>query len=126
MIAALELTTEPFSQPLDDESSVSAVGSFEPRGDRWHVTVVVVRPPDRPPVRGEELDARLFDDRGAPLTLVRRPTGPLVEAGGSLGMSANAPFEFEASGGRPSRLDVNYRSRTVSFRLVPRERDRTP
>jgi hypothetical protein len=115
-----ELVSEPFSLPVD-ESSISAV-AHEADG-RCSVTVVVSRAPGLPPIDGSELEARLFDGASNELPVLRRPQGELVEAGGSLGVSANATFEFETRAAAPEVLEVGYAGEVVRFRLVPADDD---
>lgn len=111
-------SVEPFSQRIG-EHEVSAVIDLDRSNDRWDVTVVLSKDPDQPPIEGGEVEARLIDDRGEHAAVLRRPSGPLVEAGGSLSASANAPFSFEHSGGVPDQLLATYQGQTVRFRIIP-------
>jgi hypothetical protein len=108
--------TEPSSLPLRDVS-VSAVLARDRDRGRWDVTVVLSRAPDQERVQGNEVQAQLLDEHGVPFKTLERPSGPLVEAGGSLGMSANAPFCFAATEAAPAGLTVTYRGQTVRFRV---------
>jgi hypothetical protein len=110
--------TEPFSIPLG-ENSISAVLGFDESGKCWDVTVVIQRASGQPQIRGDEVKAQLSDERGAELQTLTQASGLLVEAGGSLGTSANAQFQFESSDAAPSCLLVTYQGQTVSFRIVP-------
>lgn len=109
---------EPFSQSVGGHE-VSAVVTLNRLDDHWDVTVVLSKDPDQPPLEGGEVEAQLVDDQERQLTVLRRPSGPLVEAGGSLGASANALFSFGDIGVTPTRLSVTYRGQTVRFRVVP-------
>src|SRR6266571_8794895 len=85
----------------------------------WIATVLILRHHDEEgasPVEGDDVSARLIDDQGSELPLVERPSGPLVEAGGSLGVSANARFHF-ASGTRPAELIVDFAGTTCRFEV---------
>jgi hypothetical protein len=101
-----------------DDVSVSAVLNLDRDRVRWDVTVVLSRKPDQEPVQGSEVQAQLLDQHGVPLKALERPSGPLAEAGGSLGMSANAPFRFAATETAPGGLTVTYRDQTVRFRVL--------
>jgi hypothetical protein len=87
-------------------------------GDYWDVTVVFSRAADQPPIPASDVNAQLLDAAGNPLKVVERPQRALVEAGGSLGTSANALFKFEASKAEPAVLAVTYRDQTVRFNVI--------
>jgi len=108
---------EPFSLPLG-EMNISAVIQLDRIANRWDVIVVFSRFPDQAPIQGEEVDVQLLDDHGMALKVLERPSGPLVEAGGSLSTSANALFRFQDSGTTLSELLVTYQVQTVRFRVV--------
>jgi hypothetical protein len=96
---------------LKDESVAARLERDEQEG-AWLVTVLVLRHLGRDagaePVRGEDVSARLVDEAGVELEPEERPSGPLREAGGTLGVSANAPFRFRGGRGRPAALVVEY------------------
>ena len=110
--------TRPFSLPLGDDS-VSAELGLDRDATRWEVKIVISRPPDQELIQGGEIEAQLLTEDGADLPVLDHPTGPLVEAGGSLGMSANAVFGFRDLGTLPTRLRVTYRGRTAVFGVIP-------
>lgn len=114
---SLNLITEPFSHPIGDDN-ISATIRLEQPADVWAVTVVIQRAPDQRAIDGQAVSAQLFDENGVPLKLVRRASGPLAEAGGSLGTSANAIFQFQGSQSLPLELRVTYQGLTVTFRIV--------
>jgi len=107
---------EPFSLSIG-ENSISVIIQHSPTHNVWEVTAVISRAPDQPQIRGEEIDVQLIDQQGAALSGLGRPSGPLVEAGGSLGTSANARFQFYDSG-TPAELTVTYQAKTVRFQVV--------
>jgi hypothetical protein len=116
-MASNRFAVEPFSLPVD-QVTVSAVISLDRSNNRWNVTVVLTRVPSEIPIQGNEVDAELLDDKDVALKLLERPSGALVEAGGSLGTSSNALFRFENSNVIPTQLVITYRNRTVRFRVV--------
>ncbi len=99
--------------------SVSAKVSPDRDGNRWNVTVVFSRAADLPPLDGRDVEAQLLDDKGSPLELLERPSGVLVEFGGSLGNSANAEFRFRRPDVIPAKLLVTYRASQGVFALRP-------
>lgn len=113
-----ELETDPPSVALPD-GVLSAVVAAAEGGDGWRLTVVIARGPDEPQLDAGEVDAALEDAAGRQLPLVERDHGLLVDAGGSLGTSANAVFRFGAADGPPAALRVRFRGRTADFRLSP-------
>jgi hypothetical protein len=113
----INFAIEPFSQPLG-EVTVSAELGHDTSADQWDVLVLLTRKPDQAPVQGCEVDAQLLNEGNVPLKELQRPTGPLVEAGGGLGMTANALFRFQDSVAAPTQLVVTYRGQTAHFRIV--------
>jgi hypothetical protein len=113
-------STRPDSIPLG-EMEVYAEVQFDQASECWQVVVIFSRAPDLPPLQGQDVDAHLVDARDVSLEVVERPKKVLVEVGGGLGNSVNAPFRFRASGAAPARLSVTYLGRTVQFQVVPRE-----
>jgi hypothetical protein len=122
MIGLQTFVTQPSSIPLGDDSVSAELGRDRP-ANRWEVTVIVSRAPDQKLVHGSEIEAQLLTEDGAGLPVLDHPTGSLVEAGGSLGMSANAVFGFRDSGTLPTRLRVIYRGRTAVFDVIPATED---
>ena len=60
----------------------------------------------------------LLQADGTSLRKIAGPTGLLPQAGGSLGMSANADFRFAAEGSDlPSALEVTFQKQTAHFKL---------
>jgi hypothetical protein len=110
---------DPFSIPIDD---VTVSGTLQQNilNNCWDVTIVISRAPNQRQMNGVEIEAQLLDVHGRPFTLLERPAGPLVEAGGSLGVSANALFRFLDSKTIPAKLVVTYRGKTVNFDVVSR------
>jgi len=108
--------TDPLEAPMG-EATLSAL--LQRQGTRWEVTIILSRSPAPTPIDGAEVEAELLDAAGQPLPLERRPEGPLVEAGGSLAMSANAPFEFRDAGAPPVTLIVRWRGQSARLRVVP-------
>jgi len=94
--------------------TVSAVLRAAP-GDGWDVTVVVSRAPGQPQLPATDVTAVLVDSGGQPLPLLDRDQGLLVEAGGGLGVSANAAFRFAPGSNPPARLTVTYRGTPAEF-----------
>ena len=114
---AKAFATEPFSLPIG-EVTVSAVLSLDQSHNIWDVIVVLARTPGEDFIKGEEVDAQLLDRRNKALKVLERPSEPLVEAGGSLSVSANARFRFQGSKAVPAHLVVTYQDQTVRFRVV--------
>jgi hypothetical protein len=117
-------TTEPVSHALSGVT-VSAVLQRDLINDIWGVIIVLGRFPGKELIRGEEVDAQLIDRRGEALSVMERPSGPLTEAGGSRGVSANARFRFRGSKEYPDRLVVTYQNQTASFNIIPVETGKT-
>jgi hypothetical protein len=117
MIGLQTFFLEPSSIPVGDVSVSAELGRDRP-AERWGVTVVISRAPDQQPIRGSEIGAHLVTEDGTSLPLLDHPTGPLVEAGGSLGMSVNAVFGFRDSGTLPTQLHVTYRGETAVFNVI--------
>ncbi len=109
----------PLHPPAVDlaDVTVSAVVSPGPDGAGWEVTALVDRPPDQAPLPAEAVIAELLDDTGRPLPLVRRDEGTLTEAGGGLGVTANAGFLFGP--GRPATLRITYDGTPATFEIGP-------
>lgn len=114
----MSYTVDPRFQTLRD-STIGAELRRGPSGDTWDVTIVITRAPGQPPIDGAEVRASLIDENGVTLPLRLAPSGPLGEAGGSLGMSANARFQFQDFGARLAVLVATVRGAEVRFRLVP-------
>ncbi|MBV9778566.1 MAG: hypothetical protein JOY62_01220 [Acidobacteriaceae bacterium] len=93
------------------------VGSSE-TAHECEVTVVFSRADNLAPLEAHDVEAQLLDARGTPLQLLERPSGNLVEFGGTLGNSVNALFRFQSSGGAPSEALVSYRGESVRFQIV--------
>ncbi len=115
------LTVEPRSQPLDDWS-VTAELEYDRAAGRVEVLVVISRGPGLPPLLGEDLDVEVLSAGERPLRLDERPSGPLVEFGGSLGMSVNARLTFDSGGAEPMFLVVAAHGTSVRFRILPAAR----
>ena len=98
--------------------SVLAQVTADKSKDSWDVTIVFSRAVGLPPMQAEEVDAQLIDTRGKAKPVVERPSGPLVEFGGSLGNSVNASFRFHDSRLEPGELVVTCRGETARFRVV--------
>jgi|DewCreStandDraft_5_1066085.scaffolds.fasta_scaffold00317_22 hypothetical protein len=112
-----EYILEPSSLPLSNVS-ISALLQLERATNQWVVTVVITRAAGQPPIQARDVDAQLLDSQGGPLPVLERPSGPLVEAGDSLGMSANALFRFADTAAVPAELIVTYEGQPVRFRIV--------
>jgi hypothetical protein len=117
MIGFETFIIQPSSIPLGDVS-VSAEVARDRAAGRWEITVVISRAPDQQLIQGNEIAAQLLTKDGTSLPPLDHPTGPLVEAGGSLGMSANAVFGFQDSGTLPTGLRVTYRGETAVFNVI--------
>lgn len=117
-MASIEYTVTPSEQPLGN-ASISALLSLDRAMSQWIVTVMITRAAGQARIQGHEVDAQLLDSQGRPFAALERPSGPLVEAGNSLGMSANAQFRFEAPSVTPAELTVTYQGRAVRFRVMP-------
>jgi hypothetical protein len=112
-------TLVPPTVDVDDES-VAARLAPDNAGESWIATVLILRHQGEESgsrVEGDDVSARLMDEQGRELPIVERPSGPLVEAGGSLGVSANARFHFRATGAKPAELVVDYAGRTCRFEV---------
>lgn len=118
MIGLEIFVAQPSSIRLGDVSVSAELGRDRP-AERWEVTVVISRAPDQELIGGSEIDAQLLSEDDTNLPLLDHPTGALVEAGGSLGVSANAVFGFRDSGTLPTRLRVTYRGETAVFVVAP-------
>jgi hypothetical protein len=105
--------TDPQQADLHD-SSVSV--SIAPAADGWEVTVLFARRPSTA-IDGNEVDVELLDAQARAMRLAERPTGPLVEAGGSLTTTANAVFRFAGSA-PPSAVVVRWAGEEARFRLA--------
>ena len=93
------------------------VGRVSPHG-AWDVVVLVSRAANQPPIDAADLRAELTDRNGAALPLLLAPTGILPEAGGSLGMTANARFQFADRGAPAAALTVRLGGAALRFRLA--------
>ena len=92
--------------------------SADRSGDLWNVTIVFSRSAGLPAMQGQDVDVQLIDSNGAVMPVVERPSGPLVEFGGSLGNSVNAAFSFRSSHLEPKELVVTYQGEAGRFRVV--------
>jgi hypothetical protein len=110
----MKISVSPSSVDADN-ATLSVVVEHAADSQTWYVRVVITRPPDQPRLTAEDVDAKLTAADGHSLPLVRRDRGALVEAGDSLGMSANADFRFASSGHPPSRLTVTCQGTTAEF-----------
>src|SRR3954451_13846224 len=81
----------------------------------WLATVLLVRGPGSPRIAASDVDVQLIDAAGTELAVLERPTGELVEAGGSLGTTANATFRFGSSAAVPAELIVRLWDATGRF-----------
>lgn len=79
--------------------------------------VVISRPDDRPPIDGRQISARVSEVSGGELALLRGPSGTQVQAGGSLGMSANITFLLQGTGKAVRRVELDYLGETAAFEL---------
>jgi hypothetical protein len=107
----------PQARTLPD-STITAQVRRHPKDAAWHVLILITRAPDRSPIDAAEVQARLVDENGAALPVLLGPLGPLPEAGGSLGVSANARFQFADRGTRLAELVVQVHGAEVRFRLT--------
>lgn len=110
-------TVEPLSLPLG-KITVSTLISLNQSNDIWDVVIVFARVPAQNLIKGDEVNAQLLDSQGTALKMLERPSGSLVEAGGSLSVSANALFRFQGSNSAPAHLVVTYKGQTVCFRIL--------
>ncbi len=106
------------SEQLCGSVSISALLRLDRATNQWVVTVVITRTAGQPPIQGRDVDAQFLDSRGRPLSVLERPSGSLVEAGDSLGMSANALFRFADATAMPAELIVTYEGQSGRFRVV--------
>jgi hypothetical protein len=116
--------TEPFSIAAGPVE-VSADIGHDRATDTWNVTVVLTRAAGHLPVDAGDVSIQMLDAEGRPFEVTRRPTGPLPEAGGSLGVSANARFGLRGPGRLPDRLVVTYRGSTPHFRILHGDRPKS-
>ncbi len=112
----MTLRTEPVEVPLQN-GVISALVRRDAAG-AWAVTVVISRRPGDPLIGGDEVEAELASAGRQSLPIVARPSGPLVEAGGSLRSSANAVFKFKDVAADPHELTVRWRGEVARFRIV--------
>jgi hypothetical protein len=121
------LVVEPWSRDLAD-ASVTAVLEPGPHGDELTVVVAISRANGLPPLAGEDLDVRVVGTDGEPWALVEPPSGPLVEVGGGLGVTANARARFRSGDAPPAELHVSLHGSHEQFRIVakPPEPEETP
>ena len=108
----------PYSEQMGDWTIGAEVG-YDPEGGAVDVTIVISRASGLPPVLGEQLEVEVRTANGRRCRRGRRAVGPLVEAGGSLGMSSNAHMTFDCGAAEPAVLIVAARGRTVRFRVLP-------
>ena len=108
---------KPFSLPIG-MTTVSAVIRLDQSNNCWDVTVVLTRTPGQARIHSSEVDAQLLDNKGIALKLLEHSSGTLVEAGGSLGTSANAQFRFVDSSVVPTHLLVTYHNQEVRFQVI--------
>jgi hypothetical protein len=119
-----DFTIEPVSRVFSDVI-ISAVLKYQSKNDTWDITVILGRTPGQELIKGKEVDAQLIDRGGKALTVIERPNGLLTEAGGSMGVSANARFRFQGSKERPGQLIVTYHRQTALFDIVLVENNST-
>jgi len=113
-------TTDPVEVTVTG-GTVSAIVEPEPDGS-WLVTVVISRSPPPPAaIDGADVDAELFGSDSRALPQIERPTGRLVEAGGSNSTSANGSFRFAHAYGPPAELEVRWQGYFARFHLTPRK-----
>jgi hypothetical protein len=116
-------TLVPPTVDVGDESIAVRLAPDEAGG--WIATVLILRRADSGSrVQGEDVEAHLTDGDGRELSIVERPTGALVEAGDTLGVSANARFRFAETGARPAALSVSYRGLDAPFEIRWEEDER--
>jgi hypothetical protein len=120
MMQSGNFITEPKSRTIG-VVTVSAVLQHDPANDIWSVIIVLSRSPGQELVKGEEVNVLLFGRQGIAWPVIERPSGPLTEAGGSRGVSANARFRFQSSKESPELLVVMYQSQSVSFSIILKE-----
>lgn len=115
-MASLAWETEPSWVDVEDVT-IRAFLRAGQRRKEWDLTVVVGRGPDQPLLAASDVAAELIDAQGRPLPLVERDTGLLVEAGSSLGVSANANFRFAAAEADPKEVRITYRGHDLRFQV---------
>ena len=111
-------TVSPQARALTD-ATVTAQLRRGSGGTTWDLIVLITRLPDQPPLNATEVEAQLVDENAAVLPLLSGPSEPLAEAGGSLGMTANARFQFGDRGARLAVLVVRLQGAELHFRLTP-------
>jgi hypothetical protein len=109
---------EPVSLSLG-ELTISALIEKTSVNNIWEVVVIFSRSPGPQLMEANDVEAKLFDAQDNSFTVVERPSDALIEAGGSLRVSANARFCFQGSGKTPLYLEVAYKKQRVRFRVVP-------
>jgi hypothetical protein len=107
----------PPSYVIGDET-ISADLRRDSRTDSWEVTVVIARAPGQDLLPADAVEVQLIDGAGETIELLAGPSAPLVEAGGSLGVSANANFRFGDGSRQPFGLVVTYQNQQVQFQVV--------
>jgi hypothetical protein len=115
-MAEIKYRTDPPSHHLQ-EATVSLALRSGASADEIEAVVVITRAAGQPRIRAEDVEAALLNGEGKPIPPVSRPEGLLVEAGGSLGMSANATYRFLLNGRTPSALVVRYGGRELRFAI---------
>jgi hypothetical protein len=114
----LSYTVDPHDRALPD-STITAQVHRNSADELWDVLVLITRAPGQPPINAAEVQVQLIDERGVMLPLRMAPSGSLPEAGGLLGMSANALFKLEDRGMLLAELVVRVRGTQVTFHLTP-------
>jgi hypothetical protein len=118
--ADLTLAVVPRSIGLG-EATISVEVTRNDAQAEWRVRVIITRRDDQPRLQGDAVETRLLRADGTLLRQIAGATGLLPQAGGSLGMSANADFRFAAEGNDlPTALDVAFQGQTVHFTLQPK------
>jgi hypothetical protein len=84
----------------------------------WRVIVLIARPSGHQPIMAGEIDARLVDQHGHGIPVLRRPEGSWVEAGGAAGTTASAEFLFAPSPDEPKLLEVRSRRRVAKLEIA--------
>lgn len=111
-------TVVPRSHDLQDATILAEVHDGPAGAATCEVLVVIARAPDLPSIDSSEVQVRLIDGAGGVAMPILAPSGALPEAGGSLGMSANARFQFRHPAGHFTELIVLFRGNEVRFQLT--------
>lgn len=104
------------------EIRVSADLHYQPAERRWRVTMLLSAPDDLgddpDAVQGEEMNARLFDERGIEMEQLSRPAGPLPALAEELRILVDAPFVFADTGYAPAQLQFTNQQHVLKFEVV--------